>query len=100
MNSCFVCERVSSDHGLVRGWFEADEFGEQLAGGIEPIQYERMLAGKLVLAYKHGCSYFFESRVACALADAVDRALDLLCPGGDRSQSIGYRHTKVVVAMR
>jgi hypothetical protein len=34
------------------------------------------------------------------LADAVDRTLDLPCPGHDGRQGIGDRHTQIVVGMR
>ena len=42
----------------------------------------------------------FERRVAGALADAVDRALDLARAGLHRGQRIGDRQSEIVVAMR
>ena len=42
----------------------------------------------------------FERRVAGALADAVDRALDLPRAGADRRQRVGDREAEVVVAVR
>ena len=42
---------------------------------------------------------FLQRRVARALADAIDRALDLACAGLERGQRIGDRQPEVIVAM-
>ena len=42
----------------------------------------------------------FERRVARALADAVDRALDLPHAGADRGQRVGDGEAEIVVAVR
>ena len=43
---------------------------------------------------------FLERRVAGALADAVDRALDLPRAAGERGQRVGDREAEIVVAVR
>ena len=51
-------------------------------------------------AHLRGHHDFFERRVAGALADAVDRALDLPRAGGQRRERVGDREPEVVVAVR
>jgi hypothetical protein len=94
-----VGEGVGSDYGLVGRTAEADELGEQLAGGVELIHLDVVGVGELVAADHEGGGDLFEGSVAGTLADAVDGALDLSGSALDAGERVGYGHAEVVVAV-
>ena len=78
---------------------EADELGEQLAGGVELVHLDVVGVGELVAADHEGGGDLFERGVAGAFADAVDGALDLAGTALDAGEGVGDGHAEVVVAV-
>ena len=100
MNPRLVGEGVRANDRLVGRWAEGDDLAEHLACRIELVQLDAAFNSVVVRAHIKGRRDLFQGRVACALADAVYRAFDLACAGGDGGQRIGCGKPKVIVAMR
>ena len=77
MNARFVRERVAPDDGLVRLHRFVGDLREQLARLEQPLGPDARVVGQAILPHAQRHHDLFERRVAGALADAVDRALDL-----------------------
>ena len=73
---------------------------EQLAGLEQRLGVDAGVVRQAILAHAQRHHELFERRVAGALADAVDRALDLAHAALDRRQAVGDREAEIVVAMR
>ena len=99
MDARFVGKRVRADDGFVRlddhAGIVAHQFADthDLRGVDSGFEFEYWFTG--VQRHHH----FFERRVACALADAVDRQLGLPRPGGDACQRVRGCQPEVVVAV-
>ena len=96
----FVRERIAADDRLVGLHVLAGERAEQLAGGKDLARVDGRVERQAVGAHAGRHHDLFERRVAGALADAVDRALDLPRAGGDRRERVGDGKPEVVVAVR
>ena len=68
--------------------------------GIEPLGLDAGGQAEVVVAGLERHDDLFERGVAGALADAVDRALDLPGAGLDAGQAVGDGQAQVVVAVR
>src|SRR5712692_8372432 len=95
-----VREGIGADHGLVRLHHETGDLRHQArrrhdVRGIQPgFEIEEVPPGT------HGHDYLLERRIAGALAEAVDGALDLArAADHHRGERVGDRHAEVVVAM-
>ena len=100
MNPGLVRERVPADDGLVGLNTLSGEFGEQLAGGEELLRLDAGGHRHQVRSDLRDHDDFFERGVAGALADAVDRALDLPHARANRRQRVRDREPEVIVTMR
>jgi len=79
VNAGLVGKGVVADDGFVGRGLEGDDLAEDLAGGIEIFKLDAGRDSVAVAADVEGGGDLFESRVACALTDAVDGALYLAC---------------------
>ena len=105
-------DAVLVDAGLVREGVAPDDglvVLDRVAGqaGHEPRRPGELLgahadvdAGEEVAARADRHDDLLERGVAGALAEAVDRALDLACTGDHAGERVGDRHAEVVVAVR
>ena len=73
---------------------------EQLAGLEQPRRLDGRVERQPILAHAQRHHDLLERRVAGALADAVDRALDLAHAALDRREAVGDGEAEIVVAMR
>ena len=73
---------------------------EKLAGGEELFGPDAGGERQPIRSNSHPHDDLFERGVAGALADAVDRALDLTDARGDRRVRIRHRQPEIVVAVR
>src|SRR5258708_32029833 len=95
-----VRKGIAADDGLVRRGREADDLCQLLACGVELFELEVVLDGILIAADAQRGSDFFQRRIACALADAVDGALYLTRSAFNRCQGVGDGQSQIVVAVR
>ena len=90
---------ISPNDSLVRRAAKTNEFCEHLAGWEELVQLDVVRIGQLVTTNHQRCGDLFESSIAGAFTDTVDRALGLSCSGLDTGQGIGDGHAEIVVAV-
>ncbi|MNS97555.1 hypothetical protein D3C72_1318920 [compost metagenome] len=95
-----MCERVGAHHGLVGLHHEAGGLADHAAGGHDVLGVDVQVEPEVVPARLHGHDHFFERAIACALSQAVDRALDLARAADlHAGQRVRHGHAQVVVAM-
>ena len=96
-----VREGVGAHDRLVRLDREAGQVADtrREAGVICSVWTPAARSGNCAGARPQGHDDLFEARVARALAEAVDRDLDLAGAGLDRGQRVGRREAQVVVAV-
>ena len=99
VNAGGVRKRIFANHRLVWLWPETDHSRQLPTGRVKQFCFDAGLVLQTIAANSHHHRDFFESCIACALADAVDRALHLACASVNASQSIGHRESQVVVAV-
>ena len=92
-------ERVRADHGLVRLHRRPGQLGDQARRSGDLLGHHAALEPELVLPHVQQHHDLLERRVAGALADAVDRALDAPGTRGQRGQRVGHGEAQVVVAV-
>src|SRR6266542_2972922 len=95
----FVRERVRADDRLVRLHREPGDAGDELRRRNDLCRVDPRRARKDVLARLDGHYDLFERRIACALAQAIDRALDLPRAVHHRGKRVGDRHAQVIVTV-
>src|SRR5580698_11031325 len=100
VNAGLVREGVVADDGLVGRGLEGDDLAENLARWIKVGELDVGGDAVAVAADVEGGGDLFEGRVAGALADAVDGALDLACAILHSGQRVGDGQAEVVVAVR
>ena len=101
MDARFVREGVRADDGLVRRHVGAGALLEQPRGAGELRRVDaRVRSGEQLGARMERHHDFLERRVPRALADAVQRHLDLPRAGTDAGQRVRDREAEVVVAVR
>ena len=99
MDAGGVRERVGADDGLVHLHVDAGD-GRNQAGGLKELAGVDVGVGvKLLTVHLDAHDHFLHGRVARALAQAVDGALDLGCAVFHTGQRQGRGHAQVVVAM-
>lgn len=94
-----VGERVVAHDRLVALHALAGELAEQARGRIQLARVDARVQAKVRAAHLERHHDLLERGVARALADAVDRALDLARAGLDRGQAVGGGQAEVVVAV-
>ena len=99
VNAGFVREGVAPDDRLVRLDRFGGELREQLARLEQQRRVDRGVVRQTILANAQRHHQFLERRVAGALADAVDGALDLPDTALHGRQAVGDGETEVVVAV-
>ena len=100
MDAGFVGKGVAADDRFVGLHRLVGEPGQQLARLEEQRRLNRRVERQPIPAHAQRHHDLFERGVAGALADPVDRALDLANAAGNRGEAVGDRQTKVVVAVR
>src|SRR5213596_206795 len=100
VNYCLMRKRVRAHHSFVRRHLCPCNLREQAARWEKLIQANVRRHPKTLFAHGQSHHHLFQRRVACPLANSVDRALDLPNAGANRSQRIRHGHSQVVVAMR
>ena len=100
MDAGFVGERVAADDGLVGLDRLAGEPRQQLAGFEERGGLNAGRKRETVAPDAEHHDDLLDRRIAGALADAVDRALDLPHAALNRRQAVGHRQSQIVVAVR
>ena len=98
MNASFVREGIGSHHGFIGRNLHAGNFRKQLAGGKQ-LLVDVGGRAETFLAHLQRHGDFFQRGIPGALADAVDGALYLTDPVGNRGQRIGDCDAEIVVAM-
>ena len=99
MDAGFVREGVFTDDGFIARNGHAGDLRHQATGGKEARRMNPRMYSEDILAGLDRHDGFLEGAIAGTLADAVDGALDLPCPGAYRRQAVGDRHAQVVVAV-
>ena len=99
MDAGFVCERIRADNGLGRGNGNAGDGLNHAACAVNLSGFDIAADAEVVGAglERHGA--FLHGSVACALADAVDGAFDLVDTGFNARERVCNRHAEVVVHM-
>jgi hypothetical protein len=100
VNARLVRERVAADDRLVHLHALAGQLRQHLAGGVELAAVDAGRVGHPVLAHLERHDDLLDRGVAGALADAVDRALDLPRAAAHRGQRVGDTEAEVIVAVR
>ena len=99
MDAGFVAEGVLPDDGLVGLHHDARQRADQPRDRGDLRRVHPCLGPVEVLADLQAHDDLFERGVARALADAVDRAFDLIGAVCDRGERVGNRQPQVVVAV-
>ena len=99
MNAGFVRERIFTNDGFVARNGHAGDLRHQAARWKEPGRMNPGMHSQNILAGLDRHCHFLERAIACAFADAVDRAFDLACAGAYGGQAVCDRHPQVVVAV-
>src|ERR1043165_8436888 len=99
MNTSLMSERIAADDRLVRLHVKADDARKHLTRRIELSCVDARLKWQTICSHTQRHHDLFERRVACALADAVDRTLNLSCAGFDRGETVCNRQTEIVVTV-
>ena len=100
VNAGLVGERVVADDGFVALHHHAGQVRDEPAGRINLTRIDAgRVTAKCVLAGLERHDGLFERGVAGALAEAVDRALDLPGAVHDGGQRVGDSEAEIVVAM-
>ncbi len=100
VNARCVRKRIRADHGLVRLHDETGDLRHQLRRRHDLRGVDAEIEAEVVLAGLHRHHDFFERRIARALAETVDRALDLTRTANlHAGERIRHRHAEVVMAM-
>ena len=94
-----VGEGVLADDRFVGRELDAGDRGEQARSAEKLLRPDVVRAAETVGARAQRHDDLLEGRVAGALADAADRALDLARAGTDAGQRVGHAEPEVVVAM-
>ena len=99
MDAGLVCERIRADNGLGRGNGNAGDGLNHAACAVDLSGFDIAADTEVVGAglERHGA--FLHGSVACALADAVDGAFDLVDTGFNARERVCNRHAEVVVHM-
>src|SRR5258707_9934028 len=95
VNARFVRESVRANNRFIRGDLRPRDFGKHAARGKQLLQPDAGRYSEAVLADRQRDDDFFERGISGALADAVDRALDLTDAGANRCERIRHRHPQV-----
>ena len=99
VNAGLVSESVIADDGLVGGGLEGDDLAEGLAGGVKIFKLDVGGDAVAITADVEGGGDLFQSRVACALADAVNGALDLASAVLNGGKGVGDGKAEIVMAV-
>src|ERR1044072_5447923 len=99
VNPRLVRKSIAADNRLVWLHIEPDDARQQLTRRIKLSGLDVRLEGQSIGAYVQRHHDLFERRVARALADAVDSALDLSSPCFDRRETVCHRESKIVVTV-
>ena len=94
-----VGEGVGADDRLVRLDDETGDRRDQPRGAHDGLGPDAGVERHVIVARAQRHDDLLHRRVAGALAQAVDGALDLAGAGGDRGERIGHRQSQVVVAV-
>ncbi len=94
-----VCKSVFTDDRLVPRRMHSRNTGYQPRCWIEPRRIDAGLEAEEFRACPDGHDGLFQAAVTGALADAVDRALDLARAGVDGRQAVGDGHAEIVMAV-
>ena len=96
-----ACAKAFAPHHRLVGLHqETGGLADQARGRHDLARVDPDLEAEVVAPRLHGHDHLLERTIACALAQAVDGALDLTCAADlDAGQGIGDRHAQVVVAM-
>ena len=95
----FVGERIAADDGLVGLGKDSRHVREQLAGAEQLGGVHAAAERHRVRAHPPRHHDLFQRRVAGALADPVDRALDLTGARFDGGEGVGHGQAQIVVAV-
>src|SRR6185295_2798545 len=95
-----VREGVAADDRLVRLHAFTGQRGQQLTGAEDLARVDAVGERQPIAAHVDRHHDFLERGVAGALADAVDRALDLPRARADRRQRVGDGEAEIVMAVR
>src|SRR5580698_7982572 len=93
-------KRVRADYRFVRRYLRSGDFGQHAARREKMLELDIRRHAKTFLADGQSDHDFFKRRVACTLADAVDRTFNLTHASANRRKRIRHRHSQIVVAMR
>ena len=99
VDAALVRERIPADDGLVVLHRERCRRRHHLRGAGQLRSVDLVPVGEFVVTHVDRHHDLFERSVAGALADAVDRALDLTRTADHAGQRIRHGHAEVVMAM-
>ena len=100
VNAALMSKGIFTDDGFVKLHRKAGHRGHAAANGHYFCAVDLCAVGHDVVAHFHSHHDLFQCRVASALPQAIDCALNLTCAGIDGGQGIGGGHAKIIVAMR
>src|SRR5687767_9374258 len=99
MDAGLMCECILTNDRLVTGDRHAGDLRDQSARRIEPRRIDVRRDTEEAFASLQCHRNLFERAIACTLADAVDRALDLTSAGANRCKTVRNSHSQIVMAM-
>ena len=99
MNAGLMSKGILADNGLVILHRESRHRRHQLGSPGQQFGVDASAVGKHVITGADGHHHLFQRCVACALAQAVDRAFDLPRTTANSGQRIGHRHAQIIMAV-
>src|SRR5512143_4246891 len=94
-----MCESVRTHDGLVRLDWDAGDLCHQPARAHDLFGVNSRVCAEEVFPRAERHHNLFHGAISCPLADAVDRALHLLCPVPDRCECVRNSQPQVVMAV-
>src|SRR5689334_20229260 len=99
VNPSLMRESVATDDCFIRLHVEADDARKQLARRVKLLRLDTRFERQTIGAYVQRHHDLFERRVARALTDAIDRALDLPRARFNRRESVRHREAEIVMTV-
>ena len=94
VDSGLMREHARADHALLPGYRTRRRAGDQFRKHREAAQIDTGFNAIALAQAKHD---FLQRRIAGALAEAVDRRIQMRCPCTGRRQCVGYGQPEIVV---